>query len=134
MGENNDKKGLVEFGATFLKFYSERFSDTTVEKIDDFIEHVEENGLRNWTGKISPSNKVPDTYPDQKALINKANTYKLWHAHIGDPYFEDTWHGKYKVSDWVVHFQRFSDYHIKLLELDYHNPMTLPSDSLIAEE
>ncbi|MGR5416070.1 hypothetical protein ACPV4W_05025 [Vibrio diabolicus] len=134
MGENNKKKGTVEFGSTFLKYYSDRFSDTTLDKIDDFIEHVEENSLHGWAGKVSPSNKVPENYPDRQEIISKANAYSLWHAHIGDPCFKDTWHGNYKTSDWVVHFQRFSNVHIKLLELDFHNPMTLPSDKILNEE
>ncbi|RAL27822.1 hypothetical protein DOE54_14640 [Vibrio cholerae] len=134
MGQSNKKKGTVDFGSTFLKYYSERFSDTTLEKIDDFIDHVEKNGLHGWVGKVSHSNRVPEHYLDRQAIIEKANRYKLWHAHIGDPCFKDSWTGKYKVSDWVVHFQRFSNFHIKLLELDFHNPMTLPSEELLLEK
>ena len=36
--------------------------------------------------------------------------------------------GKYKVSDWVIHFQRLTPNHIKLLELGYHDPMKLPQN------
>lgn len=131
MGENNKKQGTVDFGTTFLDYYSNRYSETTKDKIDDFIEHVVENGLYGWIGKVSPSNKVPNTYPDQQKIIARANEHKLWHAHIGEPCFKDSWNGNYKVSNWVIHFQKFNNWHIKLLELDYHNPMTLPSDTII---
>ncbi|OCH01504.1 hypothetical protein A6D98_03025 [Aliivibrio fischeri] len=133
MGSSNKTKGIVDFGDTFLKYYTDSFSDTTVGKVDDFIEHVEANGLSGWVGKVSPSNRVPENYADREAIIDKANKYSLWHAHIGDPCFKDTWHKNYKVSDWVIHFQKISNYHIKLLELDYHNPMTLPSEKILEE-
>lgn len=127
MGNEVKKKGIVDFGDTFLNYYTDRFSDTTVYKIDTFIEHVENNGVWGWEGKVSPSDRVPAQVENQEELIRYARTYKLWHAHIGDPCFEDSWHGNYKVSNWVIHFQYFNNYHIKLLELDFHDPMTLPA-------
>ena len=125
---------VVDFGTTFLEYYSERYSQKTVSRIDDFIDHFEQHGLFGppaWIGKVSPSYKVPEHYPDRAAIEQHARAYALWHAHIGDPVFIETAHGKYKVSDWVLHFQKISDHHIKLLELGYHNPMDLPDEDLI---
>lgn len=127
---------IVSFSETFNLYYTSRFSRQTVDKIDDFIEHFEKynlfgDPLKNhpaWIGKVSPSWNVPDKYPNRELIEAKARANKLWHAHLGDPVFVDTFHGKYKVSDWVIHFQRLSDNHIKLLELGYHDPMTLPED------
>ena len=65
---------------------------------------------------------------NKEAIEEHARANKLWHAHIGDPVFIDTFHGKYKVSDWVIHFQRLAPNHIKLLELGYHDPMQLPQN------
>ncbi|EOY8740760.1 hypothetical protein ACQFG6_006467, partial [Klebsiella michiganensis] len=67
-------------------------------------------------------------YENKEAIELHARANKLWHAHLGDPVFKDTFHGKYKVSDWVIHFQRLTPNHIKLLELGYHDPMELPQN------
>ncbi|MFT4928422.1 MAG: hypothetical protein ACI8WB_004541 [Phenylobacterium sp.] len=134
MGKNNTTtERVIEFGATFLSYYNDRFSATTVDRVDDFIEHFEHKGLWGWKGKLGPSSKVPEAVSNRAVIVAKAQKYQLWHAHIGDPYFEDTWHGRYQVSDWVLHFQKISPNHIKLLELGYHNPMELPADILINE-
>lgn len=129
--EDSGETRIVEFGSTFLKYYNERFSANTVDKIDDFIDHFQQNGLWGWVGKLGPSNKVPLNVPDRDEIIAYAEKYSLWHAHIGEPCFEDTIHGRYKTSDWVLHFQRFNGNHIRLIELGYHRPMDLPSEALL---
>ena len=134
MGKNNATTRIDEFGTTFLSYYSGRFSVTTVDKIDDFIEHFESKGLWGWKGKLGPSSKVPTAAQNRVLIVAKARKYGLWHVHIGDPHFSDTWHGNYCVSDWVLHFQKISVNHIKLLELGFHNPMELPSEALILEK
>lgn len=133
MGENSKPKGFVDFGETFRFRYNNRYSENTLDRIDDFIDHVEENGLHGWVGKVGNSRNVPENYDDREAIIEKAEKHSLWHAHLGDPEFKDSRYGNYKVSDWVIHFQKFSNYHIKLLDLGYHNPMELPDENLINE-
>jgi len=123
-------QGIVDFGETFEKYYSERYSNATLDKVDDFIEHFEKNLFAGWVGKISPSDRVPDNYPDREKIIKYARNHSLWHAHIGDPTFKTTVHGKYQVSDWVIHFKKISYKHILLLELGFHNPMELPSKDI----
>lgn len=135
-GAKNSGLNTVSFSETFNLYYTTRYSSKTVDKIDDFIEHFERYGLFGdkskgypaWVGKVAPSWNVPENYPDREAIEAHARANKLWHAHLGDPVFIDTFHGKYKVSDWVIHFQKMSDTHIKLLELGYHDPMKLPED------
>ena len=140
MGEQSQQSvtgqlNSVSFSETFALYYDSRFSETTLDRIDDFIEHYEQYGLFGnptnghpaWVGKVSPSWNVPNTYPNHLEIAKYAKEHNLWHAHIGDPVFFDTEHGKYKVSDWVLHFQLISKKEIKLLELGYHNPMELPS-------
>ena len=136
MGEKNAEhkiKYTVEFGKTFTLYYSERYSKKTIDKIDDFIEHYEEFGLSQWKGKISPSDRVPETYADRTVRIQKAQTHNLWHVHIGEPNWKESFHGKYLVSDWVLHFKKIDNYTIMLLELSCHDPMELPSDELLTE-
>lgn len=135
MGEKKPKqiKYTVAFGKTFNKYYTESFSDKTLNLIDDFIEHFEENGFKKWKGKISPSNRVPETYEDRQKLIDKADKYCLWHVHIGDPKWNPTPHGKYFTSEWVLQFKKVGKYKIVLLELGWHNPFLLPSDDICKE-
>ena len=136
MGEKHAEQQLkfsVEFGKTFTLYYNERYSQVTLDKIDDFIEHYEKFGLSNWKGKISPSDRVPNTYADRTDRIQKARTHQLWHVHIGEPNWKKSFHGKYLVSDWVLHFKKINSHSIKLLELSWHDPMELPSDELLKE-
>ncbi|MGF7792857.1 hypothetical protein AAGP74_27755 [Klebsiella pneumoniae] len=135
-GAQNPQLNIVSFSETFNLYYTSRYSAKTLDKIDDFIEHFEKynlfgdplKGYPAWTGKVSPSWNVPDHYENKEAIEKYARANKLWHAHLGDPVFKDTFHGKYKVSDWVIHFQRLTPNHIKLLELGYHDPMKLPQN------
>lgn len=136
MGEKESKQINYEvaFGVTFNKYYSLSYSQKTVELIDDFIDHYELNGLKGWKGKVAPSNRVPATYPNREELIKKANIYKLWHAHIGDPQWHQTTHGKFLTSEWVLQFKKVNKYKIVLLELSWHKPMLLPNDQILNEE
>lgn len=132
--KEDSKLNTVSFSETFNTYYSTRYSVATLDKIDDFIEHYEryglfgdpDSGLPAWTGKVSPSWRVPESYPNYELIRKYAKKHNLWHAHIGDPCFKYTFHGKYQVSDWVLHFKLVSPNHIQLLELGYHNPMDLP--------
>lgn len=135
MGEKESRKieYEIDFGKTFNLHFAERFPSKTVNLIDDFIEYYEDNGLVGWKGKVSPSNRVPENNPDRYALIAKANRFNLWHAHIGDPKWNSTPHGRYFTSDWVLHFKKINQYKIVLLELGWHNPFLLPSDDICKE-
>lgn len=135
MGEKESGKinYQVALGKTFNKYYLERYPSKTVNLIDDFIDHFEENGFYGWKGKIGPSNKVPENYENRDELIAKANKFNLWHVHIGDPCWHATLHGKYLTSDWVLTFKKINNYKIGLLELSWHDPMLLPSDEICNE-
>jgi len=121
----------VDFSDSFSKFYASVSAMSPplaiLNCIDDFIEHFESRGLGGWAGKVAPSNRLPHGTPDRDRWIEHANVHKLWHVHIGDPSFRDSGNG-YSVSDGVLHFQRISSFHIKLLEVGYHRPMELPID------
>lgn len=134
MGEKESTRTefTVGFGLTFNNYYA-NFPSKTTDLVDDFIEHFEQYGFLGWKGKISPSDRVPLNNPNRQALIAKAEKFNLWHVHIGDPHWQTPFHGKYLTSDWVLHFSKISNYHIVLLELDSHNPLTLPSDKICEE-
>ena len=136
MGEKESAKieYQVAFGKTFNKYYSQSYPKSTLDLIDDFIDHYEEHGLRGWKGKISPSNRVPENYENRSVLIAKADKHNLWHVHIGDPKWNPTPHGQYLTSDWVLQFKRVNNYKIVLLELGWHNPLLLPSNDICEEE
>lgn len=133
--ESSDKiEYVVEFDEVFNLYYTQRFSKSTVAKIDDFIDHYVTYGLNNWKGKIRSSANVPYNYPDRIALINKAVKHNLWHVHIGEPIWKKSQNGDYYVSDWVLQFKKLSNYHIILVELSWHNPMLLPSDEILEKK
>ena len=70
----------------------------------DFVDIVEEHGLSDLSklvGKLSPSWKT-----DDPVKYEYAKTNGLWHYHIGLPEYKDSQvTTKYKVSEWVLHFQ-----------------------------
>ncbi|KAF1013161.1 MAG: hypothetical protein GAK29_04735 [Acinetobacter bereziniae] len=133
MGKKQSKPEFeVIFGNTFNKYYN-NYPETTLDCIDDFIEHFESRGLKDWKGKIAPSYRVPENYNNRDEIIEKAKNHNLWHVHIGDPSWEKSKYGNYYVSEWVLHFKMITPYKIKLLELGWHNPMLLPSDEICNE-
>lgn len=137
MGKTEPKSPIiyeVDFGKTFNKYYANAYSPKTLDKIDIFIEHYEQFGLRGWQGKVASTDRVPEHYQDREKIIAKAREHNLWHAHIGDPVWKKSLYGDYLVSDWVIHFKRISRDKIKLLELGFHDPMLLPSDEILNEE
>ncbi|WP_277561371.1 hypothetical protein [Acinetobacter beijerinckii] len=137
MGEeksNQVEQYTIAFGLTFNKYYAENtFPDTTMDLIDDFLDHYEAKGFKDWEGKVAPSNRVPENYTNRDALIKKANKYNIWHVHIGDPRWETPAHGKFKTSEWVLQLRRLGK-KIVLLELSWHNPMLLPNDEILEED
>jgi hypothetical protein len=137
MGEEKSNQQVeqysIAFGLTFNKYYAESYSENTLDLIDDFIDHYEANGFKDWIGKVAQSNRVPENYENRDDLIKKANKYNLWHVHIGDPRWETPAHGKFKTSEWVLHLRRVGK-KIVLLELGWHNPMYLPKDKILKED
>lgn len=129
-----ERKYIVKFGKTFAIYYDQRYSNQTLDFIDDFIEHFEINGFSGWKGKFGPSDKVPKGTPDRQKLIDKAQFHQLWHVHIGMPKWETTPGRPYSTSDWVLHLKKHSKYKITLLDLGWHSPFLLPSDVILNED
>lgn len=128
------KEYSVDYSESFLKYYDAAAQTGLINQldcIDDFIDHFCDKGLGGWRGKVSPSTRLPENYPDRDVVIKYAETHQLWHVHIGDPHFEKSQYGNYLVSDGVLHFQRKSPYLIKIISVSYHKPMELPDEEEI---
>ncbi|WP_284116433.1 hypothetical protein [Acinetobacter pittii] len=141
MGEEQPKRNDIEikvvtknkpinyvayFSEEFDHFYNHVFSTEKLNLIDDFLDHYEKNGLRNWKGKICSSANVPSSYSDHIERSNYAKQYDLWHVHIGLPSWQSYENVPYLTSDQVLHFQKHNNYEITLLTVSTHNPMDLP--------
>lgn len=121
----------VEFSVHFDRLYR-GLPAFDQDRVDDFTEHFESYGLTGLPGKIAPSWKVPGEDPQYYEKVAFAQEHNLWHYHIGVPEYQLSVSGKYSTSDWVVHFQRgFGDISIRLVDYDFHSPMTLPAADLL---
>lgn len=124
----------VDFSQEFDYYYNNVFTPEKLDLIDDFIDHYELNGLSGWKGKISNSWNVPETYANWKERSAFAKEHKLSHVHIGLPYWQNQPNIPYLTSNQVLHFQKVSNYEIKLLTVSTHNPMDLPTLENILDE
>lgn len=116
----------------FSKHFTELFLSLSEEEqtlIENFIFHFETHGLRTFEGKKGPTDNVPHSDPNRAVKIAFAKRYRLWHAHIGHPQWNPCRNpaGGYKTSDYVVHFQKFNDSYIALVDYNSHNPMMMPT-------
>lgn len=109
----------VSFGKLFAANF-EQFSKSDQDKVLDFTDKFEECGLVNFDvfpGKVSHSWANIDS---SDANYTYAQANNLWHYHVGIPQYT-TRHGKYKTSDWVVHFQwEYGASHIHIVDMHYH--------------
>lgn len=97
------------------------------EKILAFVAHVKTFGLDNLTGRNKSSDNVPVHHVNWRDKISFAQKYKLWHYHIGIPYYKTATNGE-QVSEYILHYMRF-DGEIKIVALSYHPPFELPTYS-----
>lgn len=121
----------MPFTLEFSPHFTERYEDLTeVEKnlIDDFVFYYRGNGLKGFVGKVAPTDNVPQIDPDRIDKIWWAKRHHLYHVHIGYPAWRasrNPW-GTYRTSDFLVHFQKFNEKHIALVEYGSHNPFLIP--------
>lgn len=119
---------IVELADAFTQRYPQYPKDDRL-KITHFISHVEQHGYDGLTGKIGPSDNIPQQDPNRRAKIRYAKRYHLWHYHIGIPRYLPARHilAPYQTSEYVLHFMKFPGGKvIRIVDLDYHDPMTLP--------
>lgn len=119
----------IKVSGYFELLYNERVSEADAYRINAFWDHCENFGLEGWRGKVKPSWEIPWDYPDRANLVAHAKQNNLWHAHFGAPEWKPSRNpdATYLVSEWVIHFQNFSDQgFIKLVDLGHHDPFRLP--------
>lgn len=96
-------------------------------KIRRFIEHLEQFGFVGLQGRNKSSDNVPTDHLNWLERVKYAQQHKLWHYHIGIPYYETANNGE-QVSEYLLHYIR-DDNAIKLVALSYHPPFELPTES-----
>ncbi len=109
------------FSATFSNEFP-NFPQDQQDKILDFLDIYEAHGLADrsrYPGKITHSwNTLLPSHPN----YNHAKQNDLWHYHIGLPSYTVRPHGRYKTSDWVLHFRwPHRGTHIDIVDLYTHN-------------
>ena len=117
----------VEFTEHFTDVF-EKLSDEEQSLIEEFVFHFEEHGLKTFHGKKGPTDNVPPGDPDRAKKIAYAKKQRLWHVHIGHPKWNHSRNptAGYKTSNYVVHFQKFNETYIALVDYSSHNPMLQP--------
>ncbi|WP_223533633.1 hypothetical protein [Pseudomonas sp. GL-RE-20] len=118
----------VEFSAHFTTLY-DSLPPQEQDLIDEFIYHFRSHGLKTFEGKKGPTDNVPTGDKDRAAKVAYAKKQKLWHAHVGHPKWNTCRNplGGYKTSDYVVHFQKFNETFIALVDYDSHRNMQPPA-------
>lgn len=96
-------------------------------KIAEFIQFVNEYGLIGLVGRNKNSDNVPKDDPNWSKKVAYAQKHRLWHYHIGIPYYETANNGDL-VSEYILHYQRFDD-SVHIVAMSYHPPFELPSEN-----
>lgn len=127
----------VQFSKAFITWLARQNSADT-DKIDNFIEHVEANGFEGLPGRNKNSNEANTNKRDFLEKAQYANKHKLWHYHIGIPfYIKQNRYKKYEkgdyVSEFVLHYQIIDSDTIKLIKMDNHNPFAMPAEAELKE-
>ena len=117
---------IVSYSEDFQKKLK-HFPKTDQLKIRRFVEHIEQFGFEGLQGRNKSSDNVPIDNPNWQQRVIYAQKYKLWHYHIGIPYYEIANNGE-QVSEYILHYIR-DDNHIKLVALSYHPPFELPTEN-----
>lgn len=131
---NEKPKYEVGYGRT-LRSLLGTYAPAIKSLVLDFDDHFEKKGLNGWKGKCCSSDNVPYHYANSAEISNFARERNLWHAHIGYPEWRKPAKGKNAyTSNFVIHFQKVSEYKIILLSVGMHDPMIIPSAQLCDEQ
>lgn len=118
----------VRFGQFFTQHFK-NFPKADQIKIADFVSYVQTYGLDGLLGRNKPSHEVPTDNPNWSERVAYAQKYKLWHYHIGIPYYIQSVQGDY-VSEYILHYIREND-HIILVDMTPHPPFELPKEDYL---
>lgn len=119
---------IVDFSVHFARIY-EQAAANDVDFVDDFIEHVESNGLKGLPGRLKYSWDVPVDDPRFASKSQYAKKYSLWHYHFGmgkDGFDQSRPYGDW-TSQWILHLRRHScGSRTTIVDWDSHPPFELP--------
>ncbi|WP_312623300.1 hypothetical protein [Pseudomonas juntendi] len=124
---------IVDFSVHFARIYS-TVPANDIDLVDDFIEHVEANGLTDLPGRLKFS---WDISPNDRQYASKsqyAKKYNLWHYHVGigkDGYDKGRPYGDW-TSQFVLHLRKHEcGQRTTIVDLDPHPPFTLPLEDTL---
>ncbi len=121
----------------------QKFSKGPKTRIAKFIDTFQTGGfsainsvtINGYIVRNKPSDDVPTDDPDWLLKVRYVQEHKLWHFHIGFYDVDCDFEG-YKIapsgdltSQWVIHYQKFSDNHINIADITPHPPFDLPAKS-----
>jgi hypothetical protein len=104
-----------------------RFPDPDILKVKYFLNSYIKQGFNGLNGKNRSSDNVHRNDPFYLSKVKYAQEHKLWHYHIGIPKYEKSEYGDYLTSEYVLHYQKLTDYEIKIVDMSYHPPLNLPN-------
>jgi hypothetical protein len=113
--------------------YPAELSDQT--KVASFVQTYLSVGMDPTVllGKDVSSDNVPTDDPQWLEKVKYAQEHALRHYHIGIPYYVNSGKG-YFTSEYVLHYQQIEHDHIKLVDMSWHPPMSLPSEDYLEGE
>ena len=98
--------------------------------INKFIVHIQNFDFTNLEGRNKSSDNVHKDDPHFAQKVQYARENHLWHYHIGILAFDLSKPFGDRTSEYVLHYQRFSD-RIKIVDYSAHPPFNLPSASYL---
>lgn len=130
-GVEEKPKHIVDFSVHFAKVYV-AIAANEAQYIDNFIEHVEENGLIGLPGRLKASWDIPKDDPQFNSKNTYAKKHNLWHYHLGmNTYDMTNGHGDY-TSEWVLHLRRHPcGLYTTIVDWDPHPPFVLPTPKVL---
>lgn len=112
----------VDFSPKFLQ-QLDKLDIKSQDAIADFVDYVEQHGLKGLVGRNKSSADLTDTTKKGIQRAKYAQKHCLWHYHIGVPEYVGE-HGD-MTSEFVLHYQRFDD-EIVIVDMASHPPFGLP--------
>lgn len=119
-----------------------KFSREPKKKITTFIQTFQEGGfsaidnvkINGIKVRNKSSDDVPTSDPQFVSKVKLAQKYNLWHYHAGFYNIDCDFDG-YNVSScgdltsqWVIHYQLFTENHINIVDVTPHPPFLLPNE------
>ncbi|MGQ1580413.1 hypothetical protein ACT42A_19050 (plasmid) [Acinetobacter baumannii] len=110
-----------------------KFDVNDVNKVAKFTFHIEEKGFLDLEGRNKKSNNPPKNDPDFVKKSQLAIEYKLFHYHIGIPFYTESPSGDL-TSDYVLQYSYDQQNgYVDIINVEYH-PLVLPSKEDLESE